>query len=72
MNNQVNDAAFTVLRSQGYSGRYPDMLRDWERVNHPDISGQRNDYFNEWLAGQGFTTGSLDDRWMEYWVSLLP
>jgi len=57
---QVNDLMFSKLRTAGYTGALPDMLRAY--LNDLGYANTRELY-----EGNSFTSGSVSDFALTYW-----
>lgn len=65
----INDTKKSKLNELGYSNPVQQMERDF----YAAATGLNTDFhtmMNSWLALQGFSTGTLPDRWKAYLNSL--
>lgn len=63
------------LIQEGADVNNGDTLPDlsWDFLTRVEgLSGSLSDMWDEWLDQQGQTEGAISDRWLGYWLSLLP
>lgn len=66
----LQDIKKEKLISLGYSGSLRNMERAFYQAEGAVGSGSDDDLENSFLVGKGFSSGSLNDKWRNYLISL--
>jgi len=66
----LSTARGAFLKAHGYTGAVNEQLLAWLQ-NNGATSNQLNDAWMEFLAAQGSATGTLNDRKLDYFFSVV-